>query len=239
MKDAKIYIAIPVHNRLEIAKLCIPTVASGISISDRLAIYNDGSDEEFLPHFGETHRRDYRFPIGIEAQRRMHIADFMERAERSEFTHLYLTDSDALHDPDWRLTLLQAQAKHGHAPICGYNTEAHERLCGNTIADGGDVLWRRVAPGISYLLTLDHVKRIWPHAAKMRAFDWEIPALLGNRFAVMKESVVDHIGLGGMHHPVGVGLEGGDRALNPTKWLAEKRAEVVSQLKSLCPQVSL
>ena len=78
MKDAKIQIAIPVHNRLEIAKCCIPTVVAGMSRSDMLIVYNDGSDGIF-PRFGEEYRRDCLYPIGIEAQRRMHIADFMER----------------------------------------------------------------------------------------------------------------------------------------------------------------
>jgi hypothetical protein len=50
--------------------------------------------------------------------------------------------------------------------------------------------------------------------------------------AISKTSYVDHIGIGGLHHPPGVGIEGGDVALNPTPWLVEKRAEVIRSLNT-------
>jgi hypothetical protein len=229
---AKLMIAIPVHNRLAIAKLCIPTVCDGMAPNDQLTIYNDGSKdwpETISEKVLVAHRRD---PIGIEAQRMDHFHSFLFEKNR-EFTHLYLTDADALHDPDWRRTLLELQAYANGHPVCGYNTEAHARLKGNTLQDlaMSPIIWRAVAPGISYLLTRAHVEHVVKRMPNQWNWDWTVPSLLGNRMAIARESVVDHIGWGGMHHPAAEGLEGGDRALNPTPWLVAKRLTVIHQLR--------
>jgi hypothetical protein len=234
--SARIYIAVPVHNRLALAAACVPTIADGMATDDMLAIYDDGSepsatfDGSKFTHI--RHRLVCCTPsIGIEEQRRIHFKDFWAR---EEFTHLYLTDADAPHDPEWRARALALQAEHGGAPVCLYDTEAHARLPGNTIIDdpSSNVIWRRVAPGISYLLTQQHVERVMkalPHMPRWN-FDWTIPALLGHRFAISRTSLVEHIGIGGLHHPADAGYDGGDRAKNPTSWLIAKRAEIVASL---------
>lgn len=238
---SRIFIAIPVYNRLRIAEECIPTVISGTDQDrDTVMLFNDGSTEfngaALLRGFPNDLVVQTVGSIGIERQRRRHFLHFAERMDRMDWTHLYLTDADALHDPNWRTELLRIQQAHGNAPVCGYNTEAHARLPGNTIdhALGGEVIWRRVAPGISYLLTREHVDvvvKALPHLPEHWHWDWTVPSLLGHRMAITRTSYVDHIGLGGRHHPEGAGLDGGDRALNPTPWLVKKRAEVVAKLE--------
>jgi len=235
--DARIYIAIPCHGRKNIAELCIPTVKRGMAEEDHLACFfddmDDGFDTNFITTLGCKSLCVDRQPIGIERQRARHFRLF---SGFPEFTHLYLTDSDALHDPDWRNHALQLQEKYNGAPICLYNTDAHVRLVGNAIEDDpqSDVIWRRVAPGISYLLTRKQAEKVasaLPHLPDHWHWDWTVPAILGHRMAVSRVSYVDHIGHGGMHHPKEAGLEGGDVALNPTWWLMEKRREVISLLK--------
>jgi hypothetical protein len=236
----RLYIAIPVHNRLAIAAQCIPTVRAGmIHGHDTLAVYDDGStmgdcsDSGFI--LGAADVVYPSAPVGIERQRRRHFLDFAERMDRMDWTHLYLTDSDALHDPNWRAELLRLQQSCGYAPICGYDTEAHVRIAGNTITDypSSEVIFRRVAPGISYLLTREHVEKVvraLPSLPEYWSWDWTVPALLGNRFAVTRRSLVEHVGWQGLHHPVEDGIAGGDVARNPTEWLVQKRAEVVAAL---------
>lgn len=234
--NAKILICIPCHERRRITELCVPTVHDGMGATDVLNLYNDGSNEygaSFLFSLGASNVHVTNPGVGIERQRKSHFLDFA-RSER-DFTHLYLTDSDALHDPRWREHALWLQDNHGGAPVCLYNTAAHETLVGNTINNDpkSDVIWRRVAPGISYLLTTEHVKKVMRAMPEMPPhwhWDWTVPAILGHKMAISRVSHVDHIGLGGMHHPTGEGLDGGDRALNPTKWLVAKRTEVVRQL---------
>lgn len=241
----RLFIAIPVHNRLDIAEQCIPTVRAGMDAKDLLSIWNDGSalggwksdwelDQWFRGLTGGCSYHANRPAIGIEAQRRRHLMDFDQSADGFGYTHLYLTDPDAPHDPEWRSELLRLQDKYGGAPICGYNTKAHADLVGNTIEDdpAAEVIWRRYAPGISYLLTRAHVAKLMPHIERMTNFDWQIPDILGNRFAIARRSLCDHIGEGGIHHPRDAGFDGGDRALNPTPWLVAKRAEIVEKLKA-------
>ena len=240
MSNERIYIAIPIHGRLKLAEECVPTVRDTSSLhDDMVALYDDsgGLGGEFprslmagyVPIVIGEH-------IGIERQRRKHFMDFAATSP-GEFTHLYLTDADAPHDPNWRSELLRIQASVGGAPVCGYNTKVHADMPSNTIFEGGEIIWRRVAPGISYLLTREHVEKVvrWLVAnpqVEHWSFDWTVPSLLGNRFAVTKTSYVEHIGMGGYHHPPDAGWDGGDRALNPTPAVAKLRAEIVGRLNT-------
>jgi len=235
VSEARIYIAVPFHGRFNIADPCFSTLRQSSADIDFIAAYCDGCEPS--PYVSrKADRVIEEHHVGIERQRRRHFMDFYERTDVREFTHLYLTDSDALHDPNWRDALLSIQSKYGGAPVCGYNTEAHARLQGSTISETEDVIWRRTAPGISFLLTREHVEKVvrWlkehPQMEHWH-WDWTVPRILGERFATTKTSYVDHIGFGGYHHPKGEGYDGGDRATSPTEWLKKKRAEIVSQLQ--------
>ncbi len=233
----QILICISCHNRKRVAELCLPTMRDSVRPQDVLLLCNDGSAEydcawlyEFLPHSNsESWILGEETPIGIQAQRRAHLAMFMKLPS---FTHLYLTDHDVIHDPSWADRGLALQAATGNAPLCLYNTRAHSELTRNTIEDDprSDVIWRRVAPGVSYLLTRKHVERIAHQIDTLQHFDWEIPALLGSRFAVSRVCYCDHIGWGGQRHPESEGPEGGDRSTSPTDWLKAKRSEIVAKL---------
>ncbi len=234
---ARLFIAIACHNRRAVAEQCLPTMRDSVSPDDLLAIYNDGSreyDNQWLSQFGQpgmmTPIRSDPEPLGIQAQRRLHLTDFL----LTDCTHCYLTDHDAIHDPTWREHALRLQAAHQDSPLCLYDTEAHRRIPGNTREDdpASEVIWRRVAPGVSYFLTRDHAERLAPHLERLSHFDWQWPALLGGRFAVSRTSYCDHIGWGGQRHPPHEGLDGGDRCLNPTEVLVKKRAEIVANLKA-------
>jgi hypothetical protein len=232
--NERIFIAIACHNRRAVAEQCLPTMRDSTEPEDHTILYNDGSTEydgawlgAIMGYYGGVTSRET--PIGIQAQRRLHLQEFLGF---TEYTHLYFTDHDAIHDPTWRANALRIQAKYGAAPLCLYDTVAHVRLAGNTIEDRPDseVIWRRVAPGVSYLLTREHVERLAPYINSIEHFDWQIPALLGGRFAVTRLGYCDHIGIGGAHHPAAEGADGGDRVRCPTPWLIQKRAEVVAAL---------
>ncbi len=222
---------------MAIARECVPTVRAGAAGCDHIVIFNDGSTEEFpIEVYGD--RVYTNIPdIGIEAQRRKHFFHFNDLNEIGRgFTHLYLTDADALHDPNWRIKALVLMDESNGAPVCLYNTKAHERLAGNFIGNApwAGIIYRKVAPGISYLLTAEHVATVvkaLPHLPAHWNWDWTVPALLGHRMAISEVSYVDHLGFGGLHHPVEEGIDGGDRATNPTLWLVAKRAEAVARLK--------
>lgn len=229
----RLYIACPTHNRRQIVAECLPTLKAGMAADDILVIYDDASVEfgyKFMEKWATVVHREQK-PIGIEAQRRNHFRAFWS----SGLPLLYLTDSDALHDPSWRKEAIRLQEVTHGMPICLYNTLSHVSLPGNTIEDNPDkeFILRRVAPGISYLLTREHVRIIMPFVDGLQHFDWQVPEILGHRFAVSRTSYVDHIGWGGMHHDRKEGLDGGDRALSPTPWLVRRRAQIVSKLKEV------
>lgn len=234
---AKVLVCIPCFNRRSIAEQCIPTVRDGMAGCDSLHCYDDASNEfspDFLYKLGANSASRCSENIGVERWRRLNFMEFYMNRDGGEWTHLYLTDSDALHDPGWRSEALRLQDIAGGAPVCLYNTQAHVRLIGNTIEDdkSSPIIWRRVAPGISYLLTADHVRRVVEaikHMPDPLHWDWTVPAILGHRMAISRTSYCDHIGHGGLHDS-GEGYDGGDRATAPTPWLVQKRAEVVGRL---------
>jgi len=243
--NTKIIVYIPCLNRKRIVEQCLPTVESGLEPQDLLSIWNDGSteyDDYWLRQFGDEVRHPRNpdgeqilISVGIEKQRRAHFMDFM--CKKNDHTHMYLTDSDAIHDPNWRAKALEIQDKYFGVPICLYDTKAHSSLIGNTLEDdpSKDVIWRRVAPGISYFLTRSHVEKIVQtitHLPDPLNWDWVVPNILGNWFAISRTSYVDHVGVQGIHHPESEGLNGGDRATNPTDWLVAKRAEITQKLSN-------
>ncbi len=228
----RIYIAVPVKDRKRVISLCLPTMRDTRASMDFLVIYNDGSKEygnDFLWQFGDL-IRSVDESVGIQAQRRDHLRHYWE--QRHAFDYLYFSDGDAIMDLGWRATALGLAEEHPGVIVCGYQTVAHTNMVNNVMDDDPrkDVLWTRVAPGISYLMHREVVARIMPFVDQLQHFDWQIPSILGNRCAVSRVSFVDHIGVGGERHPVGAGPDEGDRCTNPTPFLVEKRREIVAQL---------
>lgn len=226
--NARLYIAIPVFNRVAIAAQCIPTVRESMYAEDHLAIYDDGSTESTAPLFAQAGPNEtwtWGPNVGVDAQRRQHILDFWAKPE---FTHLYFSDADAFVDPHWRSRLLDIHERTGLL-TCGYHTQTHEDYANNVYARRDDIVFTRFVPGVSMLMSREQVELIASQMPPRWSFDWHIPGILGYKCAVSDVSCVDHISLGGMHH-VGEGLDSGDRALNPTEALIAKRAEIISNL---------
>lgn len=225
----RIFICIPCHNRQAVLQACLPSMLASKYAGDTVRCYNDGSSEynaEWLLSQGADWAQNC-VRIGVDAQRQMHIRDFLEA---KEFSHLYLSDSDMLMDPHWRDRLLDIHARTG-ALTCGYNTQTHEDYAKNTFKREGDIVWRRFAPGCSYLLSRDQVEKIAALMPPTWNFDWAIPGYLGYRCAVSDVSCTDHVGDQGMHDEhQKPGHVSAERCLNPTPFLIEKRKEVLASL---------
>lgn len=241
---SRLYIAIPCHGRAKLAYECIRTIdearyddVSGASLNnDILALYEDGENQmgQAESCADEIHRSP--IALGIDAQRVRHFIDFWNRRERDGLTHLYLADADAPHDPSWRESLLRLQGLFGGSPICGYRTDTHAKMANNIYHDNPaeGVLFQRFAPGVSYLLTREHVAAVMERIHLLRDWDWMVPSILGYKFAVSRVSYVDHIGIGGQHDPIDGSL-GLEQASHPTEWLKNRRQQI---LAALCPPAS-
>ena len=222
---SRLFICIPCKDRKAVVEKCLPTMLASRYSQDVVRCYNDGShetDAEWLQSLGADWAMNFS-GMGVDAQRRMHILDFMEH--KDEFTHLYFSDSDAVMDPHWRSRLLEIHNETGLL-TCGYHTATHENYDKNVYARKGGILFTRFAPGVSYLLSRAQVEKIAAHLPERWNFDWHIPGMLGYQCAASDVSCVDHIGVGGMHDLPGVE----ERALNPTEWLVQKRAEIIQCL---------
>jgi len=236
MKD-RILICVAARDRKRLTALSLENLAAVKGAGDVLAVFNDGSKEydgAWLGNFADM-VFNVSQPVNIHAQRRLHFQFAQKMFEHDpSFGRLYFTDADCLHDMAWRENIIRIQDANRGALVCGYNTTAHSCLEGNTSRDepAEEVIWRKYAPGVSYLLTPDHVDVICGHLEFLLAgWDWEVPTLLGNQCAITRVGYVDHVGWGGDRHPADAGIDGGDRVINPTKFLIGKRAEVVAELQ--------
>ncbi len=240
MTQARIFIAVPIYNRREVVEQCVPTISHGMERpDDRLFLYDDGSTEYNIGELGSV-GQDYAIrteSMGIDAQRRRHILEFLDHAHRPfhgegpSFTHLYLTDSDSPHDPNWRTAAL-ALHKGFERPICLYRTQTHADYEKNIYYDDPHegVLWQRFFPGVSILMSLKEVEAIADRIPERWSWDWHLAGLLGYKMPVSRISWCDHIGHLGMHDQHERGVVSKERAVNPSAWLVSKRREILSNL---------
>ena len=135
-------ICVPCFERREVLEVCLPSLLASKYDGDEVRLYNDGSteyDAAWLKGFGVDCATDSP-NIGVDAQRRMHVLEFMNRPE---FSYLYFSDSDCLMDPFWRARLFDIHTRTGLL-TCGYNTATHEGYKNNTYKREGDVVYRSV-----------------------------------------------------------------------------------------------
>ena len=234
----KLLIVVAVKDRIEVTRRCLENLAAVKAPQDMLAVFNDASkeyDATWCRLFGDLVFNTEK-SLGIHRQRALHFQLAKKLFDKDpEFTRLYFTDADVIHDPEWRAQAIRLQDANDGSPVCLYDTLAHSCLEGNTLKDeeGSEVILRRFAPGVSYLLTRDHVDVLierLPIIANGGGWDWEVPNLLGNMMVISRVGYCDHIGIGGERHPKSDGPDGGDRVKQPTPFLVNKRAEIVREL---------
>lgn len=230
----RVLIIVATKDRQEVVRHCFENLAAVKGARDVLAIWNDNSTEydgAWCRLFGDL-VFNTTASVGIHRQRMLHFQFAEKMLERDpSFTRVYMTDADCLHDPSALPELIRIQDKYDGALVCGYDTEAHSCLEGNTWRDipSEEVIWRKYAPGVSYLMTTDHVATVCGHLQLLNGgWDWQVPSLLGHRCAITRVGYVDHLGVGGDRHPVDAGPDGGDRVKRPTAFLKRKRAEIVA-----------
>jgi len=235
--NEKLLIIVATRNRKGVVRHCMENLVAMKAPADVLAIFNDASTEYdggWCRAFGDL-VFNLKDPVGIHVQRRLHFQFAKDMIRKDpKITRVYLTDADCIHDPAFRENLIRIQDKYDQPLVCGYNTTAHSCLEGNTWGDdpSEEVIWRKYAPGVSYLLTPDHIEVVCGHLKLIeQSWDWVLGDLLGNRCAITRVGWVDHIGWKGDRHPTDEGPNGGDRVIAPTEFLVRKRAEIVAALQ--------
>jgi len=233
--DAKrTLISIAAWNRPEVTRLCAECLWQNRGLCT-VEIWDDHSDQyeaHFLRDFCHQVRRAPR-KLGIDSLRFLAMRDFLER---DEFDFLYFTDNDALHDPSFveRLAKLYESSP---LPISLYNSPIHNDA-NLTLGRKAEGYLRRIAPGISMLLTRPMVKKICRGLAdllQLPATTWDTLScqLLGLPWLISQPSFVEHLGAGGLHN---LDFEC-DRAIEPTALLQDLRRSALMRLPQPLPRL--
>ena len=245
----KILIAVATYNRPIITELCLKNLQLVRDPQTKLVIYDDHSEayslESLVSYADEVVRFESR--QGIEKSRSRTLRDFLSKYIDCDL--LYLTDNDAIHDPNFaaklREVFLEQQKAHSPVkPVGLFNSVFHQsRIQGET----DHFYLYETCPGISMCLTRPMVQKIVdyldanPLSESSYGWDMEWPRAIELPFLIPKISYLEHFARdrfeAGMHSAnSGVSFENAiedfarDRAINPSEYLAGIRLEVIKEI---------
>jgi glycosyltransferase involved in cell wall biosynthesis len=197
----KTLICIPVYNRFPISKICINQLINTCTKDCVVQIIDDGSTDPGADLFFQDISVIRQKHKGIDKTRVDQIKYFRD----SEFDNLYLTDSDAFHDPEWYNIAVFLSEKH-NLPVCLYRSSSgnHDFKAGIT------------APGISMFFTRPQIRPLLYHLDEIETecWDWQVCKHI-RKWIYPVHSYVEHYGKDGIHW----NKKKEDKAVNPTKWL--------------------
>lgn len=248
----KILICVPVWNRKDITELVLTQLNKYKGEGNELWVYNDYSTEydndwlssmcDKVVQLPESDKVVVKNEINKKGRGVQHIRwqQFRDFAKQNEFDFIYMTDNDALHDPDYIKQLLSLHKKYKtkngmKLPVCLYNTIYHSQPQ-NSKFQNDEVFLRITAPGISQFYSKEMVKKIVDVLEKQKedpiyAWDYRAQEWLKLPWITTKNSFVEHFGASkeSMHTPEGMWDR--DRALNPTEYLKNTRDDIIKYLE--------
>ena len=247
----KILICLAVYNRKKITELVLENLMK-YKKDSFLLVYNDWSteyDNDFLePLCDKVVKLPPSNKIVVKNESNINgsgIANirwkqFRDFVNQDEYDYIYFTDSDALHDPNFIDVLKNIHSKYKtksgeKLPVCLYDTVWHS-CAQNLLKEGSDVWMRKTAPGISQFYSKEMCIKIVDILNKQKedpqyAWDYRCLEYLGLPFLNTKTSYIEHFGAdkSSMHTPEGQWDR--DRAINPSEYLKNIRAQVISYLE--------
>ena len=253
IEDLKILICVPAHNRQKITEIALKSIYDNKKNAS-VWVYNDWSteyDNDVLEPYADkvlklekskktvVKNENNIFGMGVQHLRWNQLRGFLKQ---DEFDAIYLTDSDAVHDPDYidilKTLYSQTSDKKGRKlPISLYNSAFHTL---STLEDRGGVIVRKTAPGISQMYDKEMCKIIVSELDKLEkdpeggVYDWwdyRCIEYLKRPIITTKKSYLEHYGAveGSMHTHKGDWDK--DRAINPTEALSKDRDKIISYLE--------
>jgi glycosyltransferase involved in cell wall biosynthesis len=253
---SKVLIAVPVWNRKKVTELVLTQLYKHKGDNAEVWVYNDWSTEYDndwlstmsdkvikLPASKKVVIKNERNSKGMGVQH-LRWYQFREFLKQDEFDFIYMTDSDAFHDPNYMETLLKLHGKYKtkngtKLPVCLYNTIHHSQPQ-NTKFQNDEVMLRITAPGISMLYSREMVEKIVESLEIYKkqtgedpiyAWDYRAQEWLRRPWITSKTSYIEHYGAdeNSMHTPKGMWDR--DRAVNPTEYLQSNRNDLISYLE--------
>lgn len=247
----KILVALSTYNRKVITELCLNNLKEILDDNVRLVIYDDASttyDRKFLLNYTKDVLQ-FRVSGGIERSRARAFRDFVHIYK--DFELLYITDNDAIHDPEFfsvmrNLYTVSCVSYEKPMPMGFFNSVFHSQEK-NIIKEEADISIRKTCPGISQCYTRSMVTKIVdflntnPVYETAYGFDYFWPQQLGIPFIQTKTSYLEHFARDrnekGIHSSKSEDNPRSDfdrdRALNPTPYLKEIREKIISHILSI------
>jgi tetratricopeptide (TPR) repeat protein len=226
----KILIVVSVFNRKKITALSLEQTKRYKTACCFLQVYNDHSteyDNSFLADYSDE---VIQLPdkMGINNLRWCQFMKFLE----TDFEFLYLTDNDVIHDPNYIPMLEQLYLKGKRKlPVSIFNSifMLQPRLI---LYYSKGIFLKTSAPGISMFYDRKMVEKIVAvsnnigNVLDYLPWDYKAIACLGLPWISTETSYLEHFGAGGLNND----NNERERALNPTKYLQEKREAVINYL---------
>lgn len=229
----KIRVDVTCYNRKKITELCLLNLKK-YNPNIHLRIYDDNSEDynhEWLCPKGDS-IRSYDMSTLEYGWQHIHLIRSKAFYEflNEDFDFLYLTDNDALHDPNW-LTEATSLYNHFKLPVCLYISSYmyNHSPYYKAQVDLKNSIIRGVTGGISMFLSRSHVNDIVQRLnGNMIKDQWDCQVwnMLGNKFMIPKNSMVEHFGKDGLHHKD----FNSEYAINPSIYLKNIKKHVIDYL---------
>ncbi len=243
----KILVALSTYNRKNITKLCLENLTQLLDKNSQLLIYDDASteyNEKFLKKYSQNILR-FRVRGGIERSRARCFRDFCYIYKN--FDLLYITDNDVIHDPQFLNQLRYfyniSKKQKKKFPIGLFNSVFHNKS-ENIIEQNKDFSLRKTCPGVSQCYDRNMVEIMVnflnhnPFFETIYGFDYYWPAQLKVPFIQSNTSFLEHFARDRNEAGIHSGFSktkndimkdfSKDRAINPTKFLEEKREKIIN-----------
>lgn len=230
IRHSSVLICISAFNRKKVTGLSLAQIKRYKHESCEVHVYNDHSteyDNAFLEPYAD---KVVQLPrkMGPHNLRWHYFSTFLE----SHHSFLYMTDNDIVHDPDF-IGVLQALYEIGgkRLPVCIYNSSDHWSDKTVFYCNNGIIL-KKTAPGFSMFFDRSMVKKIVSvlndigHCHDNYGADYRAIAYLGLPWITSATSYAEHYGAGGINN---LDYET-DRAINPTRYLQERRQDILQYL---------
>jgi hypothetical protein len=233
----KLLIEVQTYNRKPITEIVLNQILKHKDFAD-LRIINDYSteyDNEWLKQFTDNVIQ-YEKKLTINNLKWRTFKNFLD----SDYTHLYMCDNDAYHDPDFVKELKYLSQYNLPATlyrssfIHSFGSGVHKYI---TVFPEYS-LKKGLFGGISVLLNREHIEKIvnilpseeeWLHSCKVEAWDSKIQRMISPDmyYIISNKSYVEHFGWKGANHTE----INSDVALDPTDYLKTMNKEIWDYLK--------
>lgn len=233
----KLLIRVETFNRKNIMDVCLKQLHkfkknSFIEIVDD---YSTEYDEKYLEQYSDKSFR-YEKKLDISKLKFRCLHDFLN----SDYTHLYMTDSDIYHDSNY-INFLE-KYKSNNLPITLYKSSFI-----HSFGDGVHKYlktWDEVSlktglyGGCSVFLNREQVQKIidklpnteeeWEIICKVEAWDSKIQRMIDSKrlYLIPNNSMCEHYGQGGKNHK----FFNSDYALDPTEYLKEQNKIIIDKI---------